>query len=211
MFNHVEYIELLLLLLLHPFNGLFSRTTCLSWFQKGKTCLDLTEARWRGFGMQWHQLDHMQTICTLLQTDNHTNTSSFKFTDRALYLTPKQPCQSTEGIVTNIELIPKCSNAKLNLTSCICTSITNYKKNLYFSTANQWFKFNNYDSSVLPYDYIPRPLEGDMGPPWNMVCWFYLSPCPKWKLNRISRFCITHRCVQQNTHIHRQTMTMEKW
>jgi len=26
------------------------------------------------FGMQWHQLDHMQTICTLLQTDNHTNT-----------------------------------------------------------------------------------------------------------------------------------------
>jgi len=28
-----------------------------------------------GFGMQWHQLDHMQTICTWLQTDNHTNTS----------------------------------------------------------------------------------------------------------------------------------------
>jgi len=26
--------------------------------------------------MQWHQLDHMQTICTSLQTDNHTNTSS---------------------------------------------------------------------------------------------------------------------------------------
>jgi len=27
-------------------------------------------------GWQWHQLDNMQTICTLLQTDNHTNTSS---------------------------------------------------------------------------------------------------------------------------------------
>jgi len=26
--------------------------------------------------MQWHQLDHMQTICTSLQTDNHTNTPS---------------------------------------------------------------------------------------------------------------------------------------
>ena len=26
--------------------------------------------------MQWHQLDHMQAICTSLQTDNHTNTSS---------------------------------------------------------------------------------------------------------------------------------------
>jgi len=29
-----------------------------------------------GFGMQWHQLDHMQTICTSLQTDNHTITPS---------------------------------------------------------------------------------------------------------------------------------------
>jgi len=29
--------------------------------------------------MQWHQLDHMQTIYTSLQTDNHTNTSSVNF------------------------------------------------------------------------------------------------------------------------------------
>jgi len=42
------------------------------------------------WGRQWHQLDHMQTICTLLQTDNHTNTSSLDF-----YMPDKQ-CQSTE-------------------------------------------------------------------------------------------------------------------
>ena len=29
--------------------------------------------------MQWHQLDHLQTVCTSLQTDNHTNTSSLNF------------------------------------------------------------------------------------------------------------------------------------
>ena len=29
--------------------------------------------------MQWHQLDHMQTICTSLETDNNTNTSSLNF------------------------------------------------------------------------------------------------------------------------------------
>jgi len=29
--------------------------------------------------MQWHQLEHMQTICTSLQTDNHTNISSLNF------------------------------------------------------------------------------------------------------------------------------------
>ena len=48
----------------HPFNGLFSRTTWVSLYEKGKTNLDLTEAtdsEW-----QWHQLGHMQ-VCTSLQ------------------------------------------------------------------------------------------------------------------------------------------------
>jgi len=39
--------------------------------------------------MQWHQLDHMQTICTSFKTDNQTNTSSL-FTGRMLFLTPNQ-------------------------------------------------------------------------------------------------------------------------
>ena len=30
-------------------------------------------------GWQWHQLDHMQIICTSLQTDNHASTSSVSF------------------------------------------------------------------------------------------------------------------------------------
>ena len=65
---------------LHPFNNVFSRTTWVSRYQKGKTSLDLNEARDYGvFGWQWHQLDHMQTTCTLLQTDNHTSTSSPSF------------------------------------------------------------------------------------------------------------------------------------
>jgi len=32
-----------------------------------------------GFGMQWHQLNHMQTICTSLQTDNHASTPPLVF------------------------------------------------------------------------------------------------------------------------------------
>jgi len=72
---------IVLLLLLHQLNGLFSRTTWISRYQKSKTSLDLNEAREYGvWGWQWHQLDHMQTICTSLQTDNHTNnTSSLNF------------------------------------------------------------------------------------------------------------------------------------
>jgi len=38
----------------------------------------------------------MQTICTSLQTDNHTNTSPLNFAGRMLFLTTNQQCQSTE-------------------------------------------------------------------------------------------------------------------
>jgi len=48
------------------------------------------------FEMQWHKLDHMQTICTSLQTDSHDNNSSLIFYNRMLFVTPKQQCQSTD-------------------------------------------------------------------------------------------------------------------
>ena len=59
---------------LHPFNGLFSRTTWVSRHQKGKPFWILLEQE-----MQWHQLDHMQIICTSLHTDNHASTSLLSF------------------------------------------------------------------------------------------------------------------------------------
>jgi len=63
-----------MLLLLHPFNSLFSGTTWVSRYEKGKTSRDLNEARDDGvLGWQWHQLDHVQTTCTSL---HHTSTSS---------------------------------------------------------------------------------------------------------------------------------------
>ena len=68
---------LLLLLLLHPFNGLFSRTTWVIRHQKGKPFWILPEQEMMWW--QWHQMDHMQIICTSLQTDNHASTSPLKF------------------------------------------------------------------------------------------------------------------------------------
>jgi len=53
--------------------------------------------------MQWHhKLDHMQTICTSLQTDNHTNATlptphHSIFTGQMLFLALNQQCQTTEG------------------------------------------------------------------------------------------------------------------
>ena len=53
-----------------------SGTTRVSRYQKGKTNLDLTEAR--DSEWQWHQLGHMQ-VCTALQTDNHASTPPLSF------------------------------------------------------------------------------------------------------------------------------------
>jgi len=66
-----------------------------SQYQKGKTNLDLTEAR--DSEWHWHQLGHMQ-VCISLQTDNHASTPPLKFlTGRMPFLPPNQQCQSTEG------------------------------------------------------------------------------------------------------------------
>jgi len=77
------------------FNGPFSGTTRASWYQKGKTNLDFTEAR--DSEWQWHQLGSMQ-VCTSLQTDNHASTPPLKFfTGRMPFLPPNQQRQSTEA------------------------------------------------------------------------------------------------------------------
>ena len=73
-----KILLLLLLILLHPFNGLFSSTIWVSCYQKGKTGLDLNEAR--DDGVLWCSCISW-TICkqsaprSRIQTD-HTNTSS---------------------------------------------------------------------------------------------------------------------------------------
>jgi len=65
-----------------------------SWYQKGKTNLDFTEAR----DSEWHQLGSMQ-VCISLQTDNHASTPPLKFfTGWMPFLKHNQQRQSTEGL-----------------------------------------------------------------------------------------------------------------
>jgi len=68
-------IIIIIISLLHTFNGPFYRDNL------GEPVPEsLNEAKDDGLlGRQWHQVDHMQTICTSLQTDIHTNTSSLSF------------------------------------------------------------------------------------------------------------------------------------
>jgi len=52
------------------------------------------------WGWQWHQLDHMQTICSSCSIQMKTTSTPHHsiFTSRMLFLTPSQQRQSNEGI-----------------------------------------------------------------------------------------------------------------
>ena len=86
------------LLLLHPFNSLFSRTTLVSQYQKVKTSLDLNEARYEGVlgcsGISWIICKQSAPCCRQITTPTPHHPI---FTGWMLSLTPKQQCQSTEG------------------------------------------------------------------------------------------------------------------
>jgi len=81
----------------------FSRATWVSRYQKGKTSLDLNEARdgvvWGCSGISW-------TVCKQSaprsrQTTTPTPHQSI-FTGQMIFLAPNQQCQSTEGISTEV-------------------------------------------------------------------------------------------------------------
>jgi len=72
----------------------FSRATWVSRHQKGKPFWILLEQEMMGW--QWHQVDHMQIICTSLETDNYASTSPLSFfTGRMPFLLPNQQHEST--------------------------------------------------------------------------------------------------------------------
>ena len=87
----------------------FSRTTWVGHYQKDKPFWILLKQEMMGW--RWHQLSHMQIICTSLQTDNHASTSSLHFfTGRMPFLPPNQQHQSTESQTQNNQMcILQCS------------------------------------------------------------------------------------------------------
>ena len=86
---------LLLLLLLHPFNGLFSRTTWVCQHQKGKPFWILLEQEMMGW--QWHQLDHAQSFAPGSREITTSVPHQSVFTGQMPFLPPNQQCKSTEG------------------------------------------------------------------------------------------------------------------
>jgi len=74
-----------------------------SWYQKGETSLDFTEAR--DSEWQQHQLGHIMQVCTSLQTDSHASTPALSFLKAGC-----PSCRPTNSV--------KALKAKINFTSC---------------------------------------------------------------------------------------------
>ena len=94
----IDSIHTYTLLLLHPFNSLFCRTTWVSQYQKGKTRLDFNEARDDGvlgcIGISWTICKQSAPRCRQITTPTPHHSI---FTVQMLFLMPIQRCQIIEG------------------------------------------------------------------------------------------------------------------
>jgi len=88
-------------------------------------------------GWQWHQLDHMQIICILLQTDNHANTSSLIFLQAECF--SWCPTNSVKAWKTVMQL------HKTSSAICIITSSLKWQVPL---NKLSWVTFTTYVSKV---------------------------------------------------------------
>jgi len=134
-------------------------------YEKGKTNLDLTEAR--DSEWQWHQLDHMQ-VCTLLQADNHASTPPLSFfTGRMPLLLPNQQRQSTEGM-------KHCSISVVNLfSSQLFSAVYQHSSISVVNFLTSYFQ--------LLVNFVPEPKKRAWrhGRAWKMktCAWKNQDPC----------------------------------
>ena len=94
--------------------------------------------------MQWHQLDCIQTVCTSLQTDNHTNTSSLNFYRPDALPPDTQPIASNHS-VQQVHNKPNaydkstasCTTNRTNPTSAQ-TPLVRFVADLLYSSLQRW-------------------------------------------------------------------------
>ena len=111
----------LLLLLLLPFNGLFSRTTWLSWYQKGETSLDLNDERDDGVlqcsGISW-------AICKSAPRSRQITTPSPHHSK--VFLQACHPTNSVKALKTPVHHLKKSKTLAYCLSSffqCYCSHL----------------------------------------------------------------------------------------
>ena len=134
----------------------------MSWYEKGETNLDFTEAR--DSELQWHQLGHMQ-VCTSLQTHNHASIPPLSFfTGRMPFLPPNQQRQSTEG-TNNKEETEQRSEEKENTIQRKAVIEQNTLKRTSINARQNCTPPSSRKTSGVTSHRQPRQCRGAQGPP----------------------------------------------
>ena len=134
------------------FNGLFSRTTWLSCYQKGKTNLDLNEARDNGVlrcsGISWTTCKQSAPRCRQITTPT-SHHSIYIFTGQMLFKTPNR-VKALKPKYT-IQQASKCSfshNSSLSVLMQACCMMT------LVTTMHRSFKYKNLSKLILDIRYM---------------------------------------------------------
>jgi len=124
-------------------------------------------------GLQWHQLDHMQIICTSLQTDNHASISSLYFRGQMRFLMLSQHCLSTEGKF-NIK-------QSTHLHSVVLSTAVSWS-----SVTHGWtctWKIHSTLKAIFQVNLIVSPPSSSSSSrtePWDKWHQFLQAGCPSW-------------------------------
>ena len=137
------------ILYLQRFNSFFSRTTWVSRYQKGKTSLDLNEARDNGVlgcsGISWTICKQSAPRC---RQDNHINTSSLNFYRpdalqkycKSIAICNKMYCNLQYFSYSVLLMILQCFYTKLQY--CYCNNVQQYCTANYMGWVLQLNEFN---------------------------------------------------------------------
>jgi len=151
---------------------ILARTTRVRWYQKVKP-----KPIWlpgaRDSAWQWYQLDHMQIVCTLLQTDNHASTSSLSFY-RPDALPDTQPTVSKHWMCCKKPYVDNNNNCSMAL----CPDKPVPEKTFTYSHLS-W-------SSTIFYQLPPSTMIHSIFPVEFMCLTVFLhnlSPSPLWSIS----------------------------
>jgi len=140
-------------------------------------------------GWLWHQLDHMQIIRTLLQTDKHTSTSPVSFYRPDAVPAANQQRDVTEGINT----INKCSNySKLRVNTVYKPEVNDFAVRRKQSThTHSMWNNGTYISNIGTIARIcsKKTLQ-------KVVIWSSLQPTNKQNLSLILQSKVANTTAQ---------------
>jgi len=134
-------------------------------------------------GWQWHQLDHMQIICTSLQIITMP-APHHSILGLMLFLTPNQQSQSTEDRVVDMEYIKLTTHRQYKHVTFLTAETSWYLNDDNFWLANKWYtvfqwrqKHINTDQFTIGTIHVATVSTMAQNTDSNTVMWRVIVVC----------------------------------